>query len=206
MMDKQYTFYFDASKCSGCKTCQIACKDKNNLELGILWRRVYEICSGEWINKNGSWFHTLKAYNVSIACNHCEIPICTEVCPTKAMNKNDIGIVAVNKNICVGCGYCELACPYGAPQYDKKCGVMTKCDLCLDYVSNGKNPSCVDACPMRVLDFGEVSKMKDKYGNKNEFFPLPKSDITKPGIIINPDSKLIESNNSDVEILNKEEV
>ena len=62
-MEKQYAFYFDSSRCSGCKTCQIACKDKNELELGILWRRVYEVCSGEWTNENGVWKNNISAYN-----------------------------------------------------------------------------------------------------------------------------------------------
>ena len=74
-MNKQYAFYFDSAKCSGCKTCQIACKDKNNLGLGILWRRVYEVSKGEWKDSSGAWSQNIMTYNLSLACNHCEDPI-----------------------------------------------------------------------------------------------------------------------------------
>ena len=205
-MEKQYAFYFDSSRCSGCKTCQIACKDKNDLELGVLWRRVYEVSSGEWTNENGVWKNNVSAYNLSIACNHCENPICAEVCPTTAMHKDENGIVSVDSNKCIGCKYCEWSCPYGAPQFDEKKGVMSKCNLCMDYVIDNKNPSCVDACPMRVLDFGEYEKIKAKYGNESEVFPLPKSEITKPCIVISPHKDKIDVEDIEAAILNNEEV
>lgn len=205
-MKKQYAFYFDSSNCSGCKTCQAACKDKNNLDVGILWRRVYEVSSGKWENRNGAWVNNIKAYNVSMACNHCEIPVCANVCPTKSMTKNKHGIVTVDKERCIGCNYCAWACPYGAPQYDEKNGVMTKCNLCIDYVEDGKNPSCVDSCPMRVLDFGELKKLEKKYGDNSEVFPLPENDVTDPAIIIKPHNNSSSSGNSEAKIINKEEI
>lgn len=205
-MKKQYAFYFDASHCSGCKTCQIACKDKNNLDLGILWRRVYEVSSGTWEEKDGAWVNDIKAYNVSMACNHCENPICANVCPTKAMNKNKHGIVTVDAKKCIGCKYCEWACPYGAPQYDSNKGIMSKCNLCIDYVEEGKNPSCVDACPMRVLDFGELKKLQKKYGKYKEIFPLPEENATEPAVVIKPHNNTLDSGSFDGEIINKEEI
>ena len=205
-MKKQYAFYFDSSRCSGCKTCQIACKDKNNLDLGVLWRKVYEVSSGEWENENGAWKNNVQVYNMSIACNHCENPICVDVCPTTAMFKDKNGIVSVDISKCIGCKYCEWSCPYGAPQFDKKNGVMSKCNLCIDYVEEGRNPSCVDACPMRVLDFGEIKQMKKKYGDACEFYPLPKASITNPGLIISPHKAAVESNNTKAQIANNEEV
>lgn len=205
-MKKQYTFYFDSNLCSGCKTCQIACKDKNNLDAGVLWRRVYEAGSGNWINRNGAWLNNIKVYNMSISCNHCQEPICVELCPTKAMNKNESGIVKVDTDKCIGCRYCEWACPYGAPQFDEKKGIMSKCNFCADYIEEGKNPSCVDACPMRVLDFGEVDEMRNKYGDQNNFFPLPESSFTKPAITITPHKNAFPPDYSSAEVLNKEEV
>jgi anaerobic dimethyl sulfoxide reductase subunit B (iron-sulfur subunit) len=205
-MKKQFAFYFDSSKCSGCKTCQIACKDKNNLEVGILWRRVYEVASGGWTNKDGVWSNNIKTYNVSIACNHCENPICVAGCPTKAMSKNKHGIVTIDENKCIGCRYCEWSCPYGAPQYDQVNGVMGKCNLCVDYVEDGKNPSCVDACPMRVLDFGEIEELKLKYSGTAEIYPLPEEAMTDPALIVKPHDNAIEYDNENGSILNKEEV
>ena len=79
---KQYAFYFDASACSGCKACQVACKDRHGLEVGLLWRRVYEVTGGDWTRSGEAWVSSVFAYNVSLACNHCLEPICAEVCPT----------------------------------------------------------------------------------------------------------------------------
>lgn len=75
-MPPQYAFYFDSSSCSGYKACQIACKDKHGLRVGILWRRVYEVTGGGWEQRGAAWIHDVFAYNVSLACNHCQRPIC----------------------------------------------------------------------------------------------------------------------------------
>lgn len=205
-MKKQYAFYFDSSRCSGCKTCQVACKDKNNLDVGVIWRRVYEVSKGEWIKRNEAWIHNLNVYNMSVACNHCEEPVCVEVCPTKAMHKTKGGIVIIDEKKCIGCKYCEWACPYGSPQYDDQKGVMTKCNFCIDYLEDDKNPSCVDACPMRVLDFGELSEMKKKYGDNVASFPLPDDKYTEPALIVLPHKDVIDSNDKSARVSNKEEV
>jgi anaerobic dimethyl sulfoxide reductase subunit B (iron-sulfur subunit) len=206
MPEKKYTFYFDASRCSGCKTCQVACKDKNNLAAGIRWRRIYEAAGGGWKKKGGAWINDVKAYNVSIACNHCEKPICVDICPTRAMHTTRNGIVRVDEDKCIGCKYCLWACPYGAPQYDEYKGVMGKCDFCFDYLEEGRNPSCVDSCPMRALDFGELSEMKRKYGDKNEVFPLPEAKHTQPALIITPHKDAFGAKDSSAGVQNKEEV
>ncbi|MCF8232613.1 MAG: dimethylsulfoxide reductase subunit B [Bacteroidales bacterium] len=205
-MKKQYAFYIDTSRCSGCKTCQVACKDKNNLDIGVLWRRVYEVSRGSWTQQNGVWKNNIKAYNVSLSCNHCEKPVCVEVCPTGAMKKNKNGIVTIDAKKCIGCNYCAWACPYGAPQYDEAKGVMTKCDFCEDYLEDGKNPSCVDSCPMRVIDFGDLKELKKKYGGAEQLYPLPKAHHTKPAILIKPHKDAVDSGDSLAQILNEEEV
>lgn len=152
-----YAFMLDASACSGCKACQAACKDKNQLPLGVLWRRVYEVTGGSWKQEGAAWNNTLCAYNLSISCNHCVHPKCAGVCPVDAYTVRADGIVILDSSKCIGCGYCAWACPYEAPQYDKAAGHMTKCDLCYDNVDAGLSPACVSACPLRVLDYAEVS-------------------------------------------------
>ncbi len=132
-----YAFTFDASSCSGCKACQAACKDKNNLPLGVLWRRVYEVTGGEWTQTGEAWTSTVFAYNLSIACNHCVHPKCAGVCPVDAYEVRADGIVLINTQKCIGCGYCAWACPYDAPQVDQSAGHMTKCDLCYDNLDAG---------------------------------------------------------------------
>ena len=181
---KRLAFYFDSGSCSGCKTCQMACKDKHDLGPGQVWRRVYEVTGGGWKKQGPSWRHDIFAYNLSMSCNHCEDPICVKNCPTKALGKRQDGIVQIDQSLCIGCKYCSWVCPYGAPQFNPEKGVMGKCDFCADYIDQGKNPSCVDACPMRALDFGEHQELLDKYGPSDHIYPLPDPSITQPSLCI----------------------
>jgi anaerobic dimethyl sulfoxide reductase subunit B (iron-sulfur subunit) len=189
-MVKQYAFYFDQSACNGCKACAIACKSKNQLPVGINWRRVYEYGGGNWVPEPGNRSFMIPngifAYALSVSCMHCENPACVHDCPTTAMTKGADGIVTIDASKCIGCRYCEWACPYGAPQFDETKGVMTKCDFCKDQLSQGQNPYCVDACVMRALDFGEFDELRAKYGDENAIEPLPSSDITQPAFVMTP--------------------
>jgi anaerobic dimethyl sulfoxide reductase subunit B (iron-sulfur subunit) len=186
-MAKQLAFYFDASACTACKACQIACQDKNQLSANVTWRRVITYSGGGW-SAQGRFFvpNNLFSYAVSLACNHCENPLCAHVCPTKAITKRDDGVVLLDTGKCIGCRYCEWACPYGAPRFDEEAGVMTKCTFCEDLLAVGKNPACVDACVMRVLDFGELSDLRLKHGLVDAIEPLPESSYTSPALVITP--------------------
>jgi anaerobic dimethyl sulfoxide reductase subunit B (iron-sulfur subunit) len=179
-------FYFDASACSGCKACQVACQDKHGLAPGVRWRRVYEVTGGGWERQGAAWKSTVFAYNVSMACNHCESPICLEVCPTRAITRREDGIVLIDADRCMGCRYCEWACPYGAPQYDPAAGIMTKCTFCVDELDRDRPPACVAACPLRVLDFGELKALRLRYGDGAVPVPLPDSSLTEPGLVVAP--------------------
>lgn len=123
---------------------------------------------------------------MSISCNHCADPACTKVCPTGAMHKNADGFVIVNEEICIGCRYCHMACPYDAPQYDAQKGHMTKCDGCYSRVKSGQKPICVDACPLRALDFAPIDELRTKYGTQASIAPLPPTDITQPNLVVKP--------------------
>lgn len=190
-----YAFTFDASSCSGCKACQIACKDKNNLPTGVLWRRVYEVSGGSWQQLGEAWTSDVFAYNLSIACNHCVHPKCAGVCPVDAYVVREDGIVYIDETKCMGCGYCSWACPYSAPRYNPELHHMTKCNFCFDHIDAGLPPACVAACPMRVLDFVEVtgneleetSSQKLWHGpGKEHPYPLPTFSRTQPHLAINP--------------------
>ena len=80
--------------------------------------------------------------------------------------KREDGIVLIDEKKCIGCKYCAWVCPYGAPQFREDLGVMTKCNLCFDYIDEGKNPSCVDACPTRSFDVGDYEDLVKKYGEE----------------------------------------
>lgn len=183
----QLAFYLDASACTACKACQIACQDKNQLSANQVWRRVIEYSGGSWTVQEGFEVpNNVFAYSLSIACNHCEQPICAEVCPTTAISKRSDGVVLIDQSKCIGCRYCEWACPYGAPRIDEAKGVMTKCTFCEDLLAQGQNPACVDACVMRAIDFGPLDELQAKYGSVNEIEPLPASDLTHPSLVMTP--------------------
>jgi len=200
---KRLAFYFDSSACSGCKTCQMACKDKNDLGPGQVWRRVYEVTGGGWKKRGPTWQQNIFAYNLSMSCNHCEEPICMKNCPTNALGKRDDGIVQIDQTLCIGCKYCAWVCPYAAPQFNPEKGVMGKCDFCADYIDEGKNPSCVDACPMRALDFGDYRDLLEKYGPSEHIYPLPDHSITEPSLCIKAHQN---ADNRKPEVANIEEV
>ncbi len=161
----QYGFHIDLNACVGCKACQMACKDRANNEPGTNWRRVVEYGGGEWTKVGNTFQQNIYTYFVPTACHHCSNPPCLPVCPTAAIEKDDNGIVKINVDQCIGCHYCEWACPWGAPQFYEELQTVNKCDFCKDIVDAGGNPACVDACPMRAMDWGDVEELKAKYGD-----------------------------------------
>ncbi|WP_303324560.1 DMSO/selenate family reductase complex B subunit [Actinomyces radicidentis] len=185
-----YGFYFDQSLCTGCKACQVACKDKHDLPVGITWRRVVEYTGGSWQTSGNTFTPNVFTYYTSVSCNHCENPVCMEVCPTTAMSKREDGTVYVDESKCVGCRYCQWACPYGAPQLDTRTGHMSKCDLCYDYRETGQDPACVSACPSRAIDWGPIAELRKAHGDTDGttpgIAPLPDPSITKPHLVIHP--------------------
>lgn len=187
----QYGFYVDTTKCSGCKTCQVACKDRSDIEVGKQWRRTYEYCGGSWTEgEQGTYHQDVFAYYISISCNHCSNPVCVKACPTGAMYKErSTGLVKVNQDLCIGCESCARACPYDAPQIDPQRKVMTKCDGCSDRVAKGLKPSCVMSCPQRALDFALIDELKQQYGNDSDISGLPSSSITHPNLVLKVHAK-----------------
>jgi anaerobic dimethyl sulfoxide reductase subunit B (iron-sulfur subunit) len=185
-MTDKLGFFFDQTLCNGCKACQIACKDKHNLPLGVNWRRVVEYSGGSWQTDGHTFTPNVFSYYTSISCNHCENPVCVAVCPTQAMIRRDDGTVYVEASRCVGCRYCEWVCPYSAPQFDAATGHMTKCDLCQDYRAAGQPPACVSACPSRALDWGPIDALRARHGDRADTAPLPDPSITHPRLVVKP--------------------
>ena len=199
-------FSFDQTKCNGCKACQIACKDKHDLPVGVTWRRVAEYSGGTWQEDEDTAVPNVFAYYTSMACNHCENPICVQVCPTTAMTVRDDGTVYVDDEKCVGCRYCEWACPYSAPQFNAETGHMTKCDLCADYREQGQDPACVAACPSRALGWGEIEDLRKEHGTNASVEPLPDPSITRPNLVIIPHRDAQKSGQGTGSIANPKEI
>jgi len=115
-----------------------------------------------------------------------------EVCPTGAMYKRkDDGIVLVNKEVCIGCGTCEVACPYDAPVLNAKEQKMGKCDFCVDQIIQGKDPYCVGACPVRAIHYGDISDLRNKYGTLDKIEGMPEPE-TKPSLVIVPHKDVVK--------------
>jgi len=207
-MAQQLGFWIDQQYCTGCKACQVACKDKHDLPLGVTWRRVVEYSGGSWSTDPaaGTFTPNVFTYYTSISCNHCDDPVCVAVCPTTAMHKGADGIVSVDPAKCVGCRFCEWACPYSAPQFDPSAGVMTKCDLCADELAEGRDPACVAACPSRVLHYGDIADLRAAHGDRADVAPLPDPSITRPNLVITPHRHAEPADAGTGSITNPEEI
>jgi anaerobic dimethyl sulfoxide reductase subunit B (iron-sulfur subunit) len=180
----QMAFYFDQSRCIGCHTCVIACKDWNNiLDGSIFWRKV---TSCEW----GTYPNVFLTY-LSVSCNHCDMPSCANVCPVGAISKSkQTGIMTVNREECLGydaCGACKSACPYDVPQFGKEAHAkMQMCTFCADRLADHKMPVCVDSCPVHALDAGPIEELMVKYGSVREVPGFIFSATTQPAILFKP--------------------
>lgn len=201
----QYGFFFDATRCTGCHTCEAACRDGNRLELGQTFRRVYEVEGGAWAQaQDGTWTTDSYTYYTSVSCQHCDDPACMQVCPTGAMHKDGNGAVCVDQKRCIGCGYCALACPYGNPSVDRDKGHSVKCDGCAARIEEGKRPLCVDACTARALEFGPVEDLPD--AERANVAPLPDPGVTSPNLYIKNCVHARPSGSLDCRVANEAEV
>lgn len=179
-------FFFDNARCTGCRTCEMACIDYKDLTVGRRYRRVIDFEGGTTTAaSDGTVTTDCFAYHISVACNHCGNPACMGVCPTKAMHRTEEGLVAVDVQRCIGCGYCTIACPYHAPSIDPELKRSSKCDGCVERVREGLAPVCVEACPLRALDFGELEALRILHPDCLQGIkPLPDARHTSPRLLI----------------------
>ena len=173
---KQHGFHFSADHCIGCHACEAACSEKNNLPPHISFRSVGYL--------EGGSYPAFKRLNISMACNHCDDPVCLKGCPTRAYTKfAEYGAVLQDPDICFGCGYCTWVCPYNAPQLDLEKGQVSKCNMCVDRLEVGLKPACASACLGGALDFGIIeSKPENREQAKIKIPGFPDPAITNPNI------------------------
>ena len=173
---KQHGFYFNADNCIFCHACEAACSEKNDNPAHIAFRSVGFLESGVHPNYN--------RLSISMACNHCDDPVCLKGCPTRAYTKfSEYGAVLQDPDTCFGCGYCTWVCPYNAPQLDPVKGQVSKCNMCVDRLEAGLKPACVAACLGNALDFGVVENIPENRSQADTEIPgFPRTDITHPNI------------------------
>jgi formate dehydrogenase iron-sulfur subunit len=164
-------FFTDATLCIGCKACEVACKQWNQLPADGLewsgnsydntltlsdtsWRHVafVEQFEGNGAGKN-RWLM------MSDVCKHCVEAPCQEACPTGSIIYNEFGNVYVQQDICNGCGYCVAACPFGVIERSNEDGRAHKCTLCYDRQKDGMTPACAKHCPTQSIKFGPVNEL-----------------------------------------------
>lgn len=137
-------------RCTGCYACQIACKGKNDVDLGVNWNRV--LMQGPFGEYPDMTYYALPAM-----CQQCENAPCIEVCPTGASYREDgTGIVLIDEDACIGCQTCIPACPYDVRTYNASKNVVEKCTLCNDLVAKGELPACVKSCSAGARFFGDL--------------------------------------------------
>jgi formate dehydrogenase iron-sulfur subunit len=183
-------FFTDTSLCIGCKACEVACKEWNQVpEDGLdftgmsfdntqglgadTWRHVAFIEQRQPIalqetnleREGGDGFRWLMASDV---CKHCTHAACLDVCPTGALFRTEFGTVVVQEDICNGCGYCVPACPYGVIDKREEDGRVWKCTLCYDRLEDGMEPACAKACPTNSIQFGELDELRERASGRVE--------------------------------------
>ncbi|MDQ2179906.1 4Fe-4S dicluster domain-containing protein [Marinifilum sp. D714] len=141
------SFIFNTNRCVGCNACVAGCSIENGTDFRVNWR---EVNTGNKIKHPG-----LPVFHFSLACNHCEDAPCMKNCPALAYTRDEkTGAIIHHAEACIGCTYCTWACPYDAPKFNPANKIVEKCNFCVDRISGGKRPACVEACPVGALDFG----------------------------------------------------
>ena len=177
MVTTTTAFLTDSTLCIGCKACEVACKEWNNVPAdGFVW-------SGNSYDNTGAlgastWRHVkfvehnpepglggnaadLSSWVFSSdVCKHCEVAGCLEACPTGAIVRTEFGGVYVQADVCNGCGYCVVACPFGVVQKNEEDGRAFKCTFCYDRQKAGLEPACAKACPTASIKFGEIESLR----------------------------------------------
>ena len=165
----------DISKCIGCKACQVACMQWNDLRDDIgttvgVYDNPLDLTDQSWTVMRFAEYKSpegkLEWLIRKDGCMHCEDPGCLKACPAPgAIVKYANGIVDFVSENCIGCGYCIAGCPFNVPRISKKDNKAYKCSLCSDRVAVGQAPACVKTCPTGALHFGAKTEMVS-YGQK----------------------------------------
>jgi formate dehydrogenase iron-sulfur subunit len=174
---RSYGFFTDTTLCIGCKACEVACKEWNQLPAeddglsGMSYDNTRSLSATTWRHvafveqMDGSTDGELPPFQsrwlmMSDVCKHCDPAPCLEACPTGAIFRTEFDTVVVQQDVCNGCGYCVPACPFGVVDLDENDGKAHKCTLCYDRLKGGLEPACSKACPTDSIQFGELDELE----------------------------------------------
>jgi tetrathionate reductase subunit B len=193
-----WAFVVDTTRCIGCGSCVRACGIENNVpdQYFRTWIERYEIDEDENIHvdspEGGKYSFKqnrvqdkpiVKGFFVPKLCNHCRNSSCSQVCPVGATYHSPDGVVLVDREHCVGCGYCVQACPYGCRYISHDLGTADKCTLCYHRIHHGLKTACVQACPRKARICGNL---KDPHDPVLEVLHSRRYSILKPEMATNP--------------------
>ena len=162
-------FFTDSTVCIGCKACEVACKEWNQVPSdGFEWSgHSYDHTGGLG---HSTWRHVKFVERIrdgspawdfsSDVCKHCEHAGCLEACPTGSIVRTEFGGVFVQPDICNGCGYCVVSCPFGVIDREPEDGRAFKCTFCYDRQKSGLEPACAKACPTESIQFGDLDELR----------------------------------------------
>jgi formate dehydrogenase iron-sulfur subunit len=180
---REYGFFTDTTLCIGCKACEVACKEWNQLPAeddgltgnsydntgglsATTWRHVAFV---EQVGRDRAPGRPDRWLMMSDVCKHCDPAPCLEACPTGAIFRTEFGTVVVQQDICNGCGYCVPACPFGVVALDGADGKAHKCTLCYDRMKGGLEPACAKSCPTDSIQFGEIAELESRARDRVRF-------------------------------------
>jgi formate dehydrogenase beta subunit len=157
---------YDATLCIGCKACTVACRDANGLPADTSGSLTGLYNAPVDLSAKAKTVIKLYAEGdarsfVKAQCMHCLDPACASACMLGALAKREFGIVTYNPDLCIGCRYCEVGCPFGVPKFEfaKAVPMIVKCELCKERLANGQEPACTEVCPRNAVIFGRRSEL-----------------------------------------------
>ncbi|HEX6211280.1 MAG TPA: 4Fe-4S dicluster domain-containing protein [Methylomirabilota bacterium] len=164
-MARTLAMFTDTSLCIGCRACQVACKQWNELDMEVPdWTGTYQNHTHftdktfrlvRFIEEPGGKPNGELAWLLmSDVCKHCAEAGCLNACPTGAIYRTEHGTVNISQDVCNGCRYCVSACPFGVVAFNEQTGTASKCTFCDDRIHNGLGPACAKACPTESIQFG----------------------------------------------------
>src|SRR6185436_3773046 len=159
---------YDTTLCIGCKTCVVACRDANGLptDYGVATNTLYQAPvdlspRAKTVIKLYAHADGMTRSYVKAQCMHCIDPACATACMLGSLQKREFGIVSYEPDLCVGCRYCGIGCPFGVPKFEwtSSAPKIVKCELCRHRLAEGKEPACTEVCPRHAVIFGKRSDL-----------------------------------------------